>query len=686
MSSVIPWFSGARYAQTSAEMLVAAADEAVETRTSWTFEDLFPTLPGTHRVRHDKVSVRLGNVLDREHAHDFLAVGPMRLGDVMSWRNLGAKSVAELLTGLIAAALEHHPEHIGDSTSTSMSRRPRAERTTATTATAQTLEDLHAVAQWRHWRGAGADRLLDLNQDEGGTLPAEIAAALGRLRSLAADDLITPSDVGIAELVAVRLNAFGDRDLDIIVSRIGSPQRETLDAIGERWAVTRERVRQLESKLKAELSSWVTDGSELALRFAAFRAGLLPVAHIDDVRASIPGLDGRVIDERIEAWQLIDSVDDGFESDGTWVAAQSLQDAIDRAHLELESVASEEGALSLESVTAVFAEWPSLAPSRLSHWLERIGCSPLGEGWALPGQRSLPDRAAAYLSLRGARAEADEILSTAAPDRSIGSLKNALASDPRFRRVDRNAWELASWGGQAYSGIKQRLRDVIDANGGQIALSEAVELIVGDFSVSEMSVKTYASQWPFVSERGIVRMASVPTARKRRERGRGVYVGLDSIRYRLVVNGEHLRGSGSPVPIALPIALGLVEGAIREYADAGFSVRWTQAQPALSSIRSVVKSLDASEGDHIVLDFRPGGVVAWKHLGRTVHELLGLTEGPASPEAIKTALGLADDVTDAGIESALRARNELDLLQAFQAQPRERRAPVDQSAAAISSG
>ena len=65
-------------------------------------------------------------------------------------------------------------------------------------------------------------------------------------------------------VVGNALNQLKDRDRDVLVARFGieKPASVTLEAVGQRFGVTRERIRQIESaaskKLSAKLSKDLT--------------------------------------------------------------------------------------------------------------------------------------------------------------------------------------------------------------------------------------------------------------------------------------------------------------------------------------------------------------------------------------------------------------------------------------------
>ena len=89
---------------------------------------------------------------------------------------------------------------------------------------------------------------------------------------LAAADQLFPSKLNLNELLRFIngfLNELPDREREIIFDRFGNNQDEkilTLEEIGEKFSVTRERIRQMESQSIKELKSHLTGISEDALK------------------------------------------------------------------------------------------------------------------------------------------------------------------------------------------------------------------------------------------------------------------------------------------------------------------------------------------------------------------------------------------------------------------------------------
>jgi hypothetical protein len=678
-----PWFSTDHGVMERGEFVELIIDEAVERRTAWSLGDLFPTVPGGTVLASDGLSVRLGNVLAREGLATFSDIGGRTLAEVLAFRNLGAKSVDELLRLLCTVALRDENRVMDGEPAPAPARRRREHRNDEVHVSpeAQLLEDIRLLALWNQWTGAPASTLFpargasETEIDQ--SLPDAVEQARARLARLTANDFADPAAIrDLPSLLEDHIRTLGEREQDLIASRIASSEPDTLDTLGSRWGVTRERMRQRESTVKASMLGWLTPDSELGYRAAALRWAISPMAHRDDLLSSIPSLRGTVLGGTIDAWYLLDAIDSAFDSEGAWLAAPGVEAARASTILQLEVVASEHQAFSFDDAWEQLAEWSGLTPTRLAEWLEFIGCTPIEGGFliARAGRYSVPDRAAGFLSLSGRRSSAEEIHVAIAPDKSIGTLKNGLGSDPRFVRVDRSEWELASWGGAAYSGIKQHIRDAIENNGGAVAVEELVGDITTSFSVSANSVRTYAAGWPFETQKGIVRLvtgAKAPT--KSPSRTRGIFVDDSGVRFRIVLNSEHLRGSGSPLPVGLMTALGFTTGEVRDYSGPTGHLRisWKQGQPLLSSIRSVVLSLDAAADDALFLRFDGShSFEAWLAEsandtdGATIAALLGLRTPSASITQVATSVGLPHDAPGPAIVERIEARNEPELLSA----------------------
>ena len=658
---------------------------AVETRSSWTFSELFPGIAIHAPARMFATSVRLCNVLEREGISDFAGIAALSLREAIGFRNMGAKSIDELLGYLIEMALrapmptDYKSEDFSPR-NTGAPAMPADTEMDHSNILRSLGPDLEIISRWNIARGFAATSLFELRFDEEGT-PPHVIDAFRRIHALTASDWVVENgnDESMSSLLDGLISELGEKEREILSRRIATTHPDTLDALGIGFGVTRERVRQIEAKLRPRIQNWLDPNSALGMQAAALRQRIYPVAHRIEVLQDIPSVDGRVLDSDLPAWLFLDKIDDEFESNGEWLAMPSLDVVQAETQLRFEQISGPHSSVSSEQLFEVLLPWTGLSEARLSEWLEYSGYLRVRDGWALLGRRSLPNYVAAYLEQSGAGMAIDEINRAIPWDHSLSSLRNALAEDDRFISVARGEWELRSWGGTEYSGIKAAISSAITTNQGVVALEALISDLVLRLNVSENSVRTYASGWPFVAEKGLVRFA---TERKSRPRApgltRNVYMGDGQVRFRIRINFDHLRGSGSPLPSGLAAALGMVPGERRQYVGplGTVGVAWSGTQPQLNSIRQILVSLDSSVDDQVILAWADESVGAWKVAeadGNPMAELMALTGIRRDIEAnstdvvalheIATSLELPANSGWDEVEERTSMRNETDLLE-----------------------
>ncbi|ANG86874.1 hypothetical protein [Microbacterium aurantiacum] len=209
----------------------------------------------------------------------------------------------------------------------------------------------------------------------------------------------------------------------------------------------------------------------------------------------------------------------------------------------------------------------------------------------------------------------EAILAELGVDRSVRSLRNQLSEDPRFARVDRDDWALASWGLTGYLGIRAMIGRSLSAAGGEMTVDALIDDLTSRFNVSPRSIVAYATAFPYITSKGIVRRRGRRDMRRPRRKGlaqtRGLYRHDDRVKLRILVNSEHLRGSGCTLPNAIgeEIDLSIAEAKTlrRTGADGTILVSWRGPQIILGSVRAEVEKLGLSAGDTAFFVFGSDG-------------------------------------------------------------------------------
>ncbi|MES2994875.1 MAG: sigma factor-like helix-turn-helix DNA-binding protein [Patescibacteria group bacterium] len=271
-------------------------------------------------------------------------------------------------------------------------------------------------------------------------------------------------------LVKRLLAEVPERAREVLVYRFGlgaSAERETLEAIGERWGITRERVRQIEAS-----------GIEAIRNSKSFREstgsfGELS-AHIESLGAIVPEdtlLKGLASDEKAKnRFRFLLVVGSEFfrerETDefyARWHVDHGTADLVHTALTRLYTALDDEEVLSEGEIINKFLDELKGINSAyqqeeiLKRWLsisKTIGANPLSE-WGkanAPAIRTKGIRDYAYLVIKQ-RGEpmhfadvAKAIVEVFGKKAHVATTHNELIKDSRFVLVGRGLYALAEWG------------------------------------------------------------------------------------------------------------------------------------------------------------------------------------------------------------------------------------------------
>src|SRR5690606_35173136 len=101
----------------------------------------------------------------------------------------------------------------------------------------------------------------------------------------------------------------------------------TLEELGHEFGVTRERVRQLEVKARAQLNDFVTGDNSVGHVAHLVRTQIRGVRPLEELLAEAPALAIEVATVGQPAWRVIDVLDDAYEIAEGWCAEPSFEAA-----------------------------------------------------------------------------------------------------------------------------------------------------------------------------------------------------------------------------------------------------------------------------------------------------------------------------------------------------------------------
>lgn len=410
------------------------------------------------------------------------------------------------------------------------------------------------------------------------------------------------------------LGELDKRELSVLRGRVLSKPKRSLDEIGLEFSVTRERIRQIESKLKAHLSEWLNT-NPVTLRYSQeIRNFNGTLGSLDALLTEFPELDQDLFQLGLPLWFVFDQFDDSFESDGTWVAVPSLHDLEMQFKSSFDDYAGNSGFIPLEEFQAAYPDWDPNSFSTLVLWSKTLGYQLVGTALVSPELKSMNSLAFVLIKTQNQAMHVDEIHAAIAPDKSKRSLLNALSNDAKLNRVGIDLWALSEWGDDTYTSIQDEIIKRVDESG-SVSLRGLLEDLPTRLGVAASSVRAYASNWPLKTIGDVVSRAKEPSLRARPiDKTKGVYFEDGGFTWRFAATFDHLRGSGSGFPTALAGALGNIYGQSLNIpvsnSNLTVTLRWNGNQATIATVRELLSELKVQEHDHVAFTFSKGEVTA----------------------------------------------------------------------------
>lgn len=419
----------------------------------------------------------------------------------------------------------------------------------------------------------------------------------------------------VAELLAQAVGPIEPRLREIIADRVTvTGHAITLEMIGDRIGVTRERVRQLEKKALGHLER---------LRQAEFR----PVLRRSQALAERLGVAVPVNDDSIEG--ALDWVSDDLRNisgmDMSFAKALLLWLAgpykvrhdwlLARKHLPrltldaLVDCQDERGLILDANVADALSRFGIKEPYHEA-WIHRLRHFQRVEDGYIHFQGSVLEKARALIRYHGRPLTVEEMIERIGSE-SIRSVRQRLIDDPGFWRINKQSqFVIAGTAGyDEYTGIADEIVQEIEACGGQAPFEHLVEKLARVYGVKESSVIAYLNTPMFSRDHDdIVRIrdASVRIdVTTDISRTAACYRNEHEIWFwRVLIDDNIARGSGRLVPNAFAQLLGCDLGQkIEVDSECGpITVSWPLASTtgaAIGSLRQAMAHCDAEVGDYL---------------------------------------------------------------------------------------
>ena len=362
----------------------------------------------------------------------------------------------------------------------------------------QLLSPLLAAAAELH----GARTLADALNPELMRLAGRmgITAAIGAIRI----EHVSRGTPGLVSItlgrLALTLDAASDTERTIIEHRVLRTPPTTLEVVGSQVGVTRERIRQVQTRIERKIHAAL--GRGLRIISATLKE---PLGHV----VSQSELEGQIeqllpADESLATRMFRKALlnDMGFTLDnGVYLDARAMEQ-LERIRASIRGFADDVGLVDEQRLVASLSseEWKQWWP-----WVrERYGLHDLFGSLGI--RDSGKARAKAALISIGRPATREEIA------RACGFGENKAGSHlsviPSVVKADKDRWALKDWVDDEYDGIVGEIIQRIEEGGGATTTERLLTELPGKFGVNPMSVRAYMQTPKFVIRDGWISLAS----------------------------------------------------------------------------------------------------------------------------------------------------------------------------------
>ncbi|MDT0164504.1 sigma factor-like helix-turn-helix DNA-binding protein [Actinotalea sp. AC32] len=432
-------------------------------------------------------------------------------------------------------------------------------------------------------------------------VPEDVQAAVIELRSRVLPD--DPPLRSAEHVASAWIAGLDDRNTAILRGRLLQAPPNTLDDIGKPFGVSRERVRQLETKLKTHLDELMQTDTWRPVRWRIF-----------DLR------------ERLGSYAPADRAADAL-------IHPPRDDLTSTLLLWLAGYRREAGAVRRDGYSPPHVsrlprlepDLPLLDQAQIRTALIADGVRPELVDWAIDSfdgiarhddqlvvwPRSIVEKSYALLAVRGTPLTTEELAAEIGGDISVRSLRQRLLEDPRMCRATRTTIGLKAWGGEEYTTLVDLMSTALEEHGPTTTFA-LIEDLVRRFDVNPTSVLAYSAAPIFVVENGTIRLRRPDEPYQPRlapEQVPGLYRdGSGTIVWNVLADHDLMRGSGRALPAEIAAFLGVAPGErlLLSNPTRDVPVSWLETShmgPNIGSLKALAESVDAQRGDHLHIRF-----------------------------------------------------------------------------------
>ena len=473
------------------------------------------------------------------------------------------------------------------------------------------------------------------------------------------------------------LESLDFRERTIAAHRLFSQTKTTLDGLGHMLSLTRERVRQIERRLVADLDPILSslraayfdeiDSTKSETGYICMLNELAPFGSRAIEKLGESSIDFSQLGVKFELYEIEQGI-----------CFVPNKETVRNSILKWAKTKNEHGLFSIPDLPRDRIMQGSMSQPRIARALELLRLTKLANGLWLQAS-SYVEAASALLAQADREVSVEELLNQIDPSINTRSFRHRLMSDSRFAFPESGMVRLVAPGQDAVrpKSISELLGELVPEDGSSIELNTLIERIQSQRSAAESSIRAFASRYPFVLERNQVFRSSTEVKRpkSRPARTRNLYKMPDGWAFRLTVTSEHLRGSSVTLPVSFVSAFNLSVGSRLDFDDLQSQDRlwmsWDGSQPKARSIRSNLVFVGADVGREVMLLFCDGTfrVSLIQHDGNSGPESIANLFPDLYGKSVERFLKEAFMCTELGgvpLLEAMKIRGEFDLIELFE--------------------
>jgi hypothetical protein len=568
---------------------------------------------------------RTASVLGHPHYRIYTwgDLGEVTIDIIRTWKNVGKTTIEDLIDKLIDVSLivtmessspsatsvdDQHgigtfdPEHIPVTSPSHLF--------------SSSLTEISLLADWLTFNQSELNFESIFEIAHSSDLPEDVRKSINELSKESISDF-SADFIPLETLLTKLLNSLDDRTKEILESRHFLQNPPTLEELGAKLGVTRERIRQIESKGLIQLRWLLKSIPYRSLNWAGWLihhtvGSIAPASHpiLSRLHTKL-GLEN----QGSLLWNFLLWAAGDYRISEDWICRKknypdwyyqirTLAKQLSDKHglVDLEKLLTEMRTLGIRE--CFIDELLDVQDRGLKRFADQLVVWP----------NNILERAITTLAMHKKPMSSSGLIRDIGGDHSPTGLRERLHQDNRVIKVTKTDFALAEWGEIEYSGIVEEIKTLIIQAGGQKSAQSILDFIPNQFEVAESSVRIYLESPMFIIEDNMVRLRSTEeefqTDSNISSLSSVYLLSNHLVCLRLKIDHEALRGSGIPLHVNIATLLGVNPGVKINYqveiCDINVPISWPSSQPHqanVGSIRQILKANEVNAGDRIRLIF-----------------------------------------------------------------------------------